>query len=70
VAFGLPIVFGPNYQKFKEANELIELEGAKGISNYLELETTILSFIDFDSSISKNYIKNNAGATDIIINSI
>jgi len=70
VAFGLPIVFGPNYQKFKEANELIELEGAKGISNYLELETTIFSFIDFDSSISKNYIKNNAGATDIIINSI
>ena len=70
VAFGLPVVFGPNYQKFKEANELIELEGAKSISNYSELETSILSFIDFDSSISKNYIKNNAGATEIIINSI
>jgi len=70
VAFGLPVVFGPNYQKFKEANELIELEGAKSISNYSELETGILSFIDFDSSISKNYIKNNAGATEIIINSI
>ena len=70
VAFGLPVVFGPNYQKFKEANELIELEGAKNISNHSELETTILSFIDFDSSISKNYIKNNAGATDIIISSI
>ena len=70
VAYGLPVVFGPNYQKFKEANELIELEGAKDISNHSELETTILSFIDFDSSISKNYIKNNAGATDIIISSI
>jgi len=70
ITFGLPVVFGPNYQKFKEANELIELEGAKSISNYSELETSILSFIDFDSSISKNYIKNNAGATDIIINSI
>ena len=70
VAYGLPVVFGPNYQKFKEANELIELEGAKEISNHSELETTILSFIDFDSSISKNYIKNNAGATDIIISSI
>ena len=63
-------MFGPNYQKFKEANELIELEGAKDISNHSELETIILSFIDFDSSISKNYIKNNAGATDIIISSI
>ena len=70
VAYGLPIIFGPNYQKFKEANELIELKGAKNISNHSELETTILSFIDFDSSISKNYIKNNAGATDIIISSI
>jgi len=70
VAYGLPVVFGPNYQKFKEANELIELEGAKEISNHSELETTILSFIDFDSSISKHYIKNNAGATDIIISSI
>jgi len=70
VTFGLPVVFGPNYQKFKEANELIELKGAKSISNYSELETTILSFIDFDSSICKNYIKNNAGATDIIISSI
>jgi 3-deoxy-D-manno-octulosonic-acid transferase len=70
VAYGLPVMFGPNYQKFKEANELIELGGAKEISNHSELETTILSFIDFDSSISKNYIKNNAGATDIIISSI
>ena len=70
VAYGLPVMFGPNYQKFKEANELIALGGAKEISNHSELETTILSFIDFDSSISKNYIKNNAGATDIIISSI
>jgi len=68
--FGLPLVFGPNYQKFKEANELIELEGAKSISNYLELETSILSFIDFNNSICKNYIESNAGATDIIISSI
>ena len=70
VAYGLPVVFGPNYQKFKEANELIALLGAKDISNHSELETIILSFIDFDSSISKNYIKNNAGATDIIMSSI
>jgi len=70
VGFGLPVVFGPNYQKFKEANELIELKGAKSISNYSELETTILSFSNFDSTISKNYIESNAGATVIIISSI
>ena len=68
--FGLPLVFGPNYQKFKEANELIELGGAKSISNYSELEITILSFINFNKSIAKNYIKSNAGATEIIISNI
>jgi len=68
--FGLPLVFGPNYQKFKEANELIELGGAKSISNYSELEITILSFTNFNKAIAKNYIKSNAGATDIIISSI
>ena len=70
VTFGLPVVFGPNYQKFKEANELIELGVAKSISNYSELEITILSYINFNESIAKNYIKSNAGATDIIISSI
>ena len=70
VAYGLPVVFGPNYQKFKEANELIELGVAKSISNYSELEITILSYINFNESIAKNYIKSNAGATDIIISSI
>ena len=68
--FGLPLVFGPNYQKFKEANELIELGGAKSISNYSELEITILSSINFNKSIAKNYIKSNAGATEIIISNI
>jgi len=68
--FGLPLVFGPNYQKFKEANELIELGGAKSISNFSELEITILSSINFNKSIAKNYIKSNAGATEIIISNI
>ena len=68
--FGLPLVFGPNYQKFKEANELIELGVAKSISNYSELEMTILSSINFNKSIAKNYIKSNAGATEIIISNI
>ena len=68
--FGLPLIFGPNYRKFKEASELIELGGAKSISNYSELKITILYYINFNKSIAKNYIKRNTGATDIIISSI
>ena len=62
-AFGLPIIFGPNYQKFKEAKDLIALKGAKSITNYSELESTINSFNNHERSININYIKHNSGAT-------
>ena len=70
VAYGLPVVFGPNYQKFKEANELIALGGAKSISNYTELTLAIDSFTNFDQTIATNYIKNSSGATETILESL
>lgn len=39
--FGLPILFGPNYKKFNEAHELLELGIAKKIHNYKELVTSM-----------------------------
>ena len=70
VTFGLPVVFGPNYQNFKEANELIELEGAISISNYKELTSSIDYFNTFDKKIATDYIYNNRGATRTIIEHI
>ena len=70
VTFGLPVVFGPNYQKFKEANELIELEGAISISNFKELTSAIDYFNTFDKSIAINYTQENSGATKKILNLI
>jgi len=70
VAFGLPVIFGPNYQKFKEAKDLIALGGAKRISNYQELKSEIISYLNFDASIPINYIRNNSGATRSIIEHI
>ena len=70
VTFGLPVIFGPNYPKFKEAKELIELEGVKSISNYTELNLAIDLFTNFDTSIAKDYIKTNAGATETILEKI
>jgi 3-deoxy-D-manno-octulosonic-acid transferase len=67
VAFGLPIIFGPNYQKFNEAKELINQKGAISISNYKELNSAINVFSDFDKSIAINYIKNSSGATETIL---
>ena len=70
ITFGLPVIFGPNYQKFNEATKLIALGGAKSISNYTELTLAIDSFANFDQTIATNYIKNSSGATETIIESL
>jgi len=70
VAFGLPVVFGPNHQKFNEATELINQKGAISISNYKELTSAIDFFNTFDKSIAINYIQENSGATTKILNTI
>ena len=70
VTFGLPVIFGPNYQKFNEATELIALGVAKSISNYTELTLAIDSFANFDQTIATNYIKNSSGATETILESL
>ncbi len=70
VTFGLPVVFGPNYQNFNEATELIKKKGAISISNYKELTSAIDFFSAFDKSIAINYIQENSGATTKILNSI
>lgn len=70
VAFGVPVIFGPNYKKFNEAKDLIALGGAKSISNYEQLQKVIEGFMNFDSSIASKYISNNCGATAIILNEL
>ncbi|MCB2197081.1 MAG: 3-deoxy-D-manno-octulosonic acid transferase [Bacteroidetes bacterium] len=74
--FGLPILFGPNYLKFKEAIELIKLKGAFTIKNYDELKSKLDSFlsnqerIKESGKISSKYVEQNRGATAHILNAI
>jgi 3-deoxy-D-manno-octulosonic-acid transferase len=73
--FGMPVIFGPNYQKFSEAIDLIQLGGAFSISSKEELENIFLSLNNPDglknkSLISKNYVASRIGATAKILNSI
>jgi 3-deoxy-D-manno-octulosonic-acid transferase len=44
--FGLPVLFGPRYQKFEEATQLILLGGACSITNYSTLETQLNQWLD------------------------
>lgn len=71
--YGLPVIFGPNYNKFLEAVELIEKKAAFPISSFLELETIFNKLLSSDellqesSDLAKSYIKTKLGATRQII---
>jgi 3-deoxy-D-manno-octulosonic-acid transferase len=70
--YGLPIIIGPNYSKFKEADELVRLNVCSSINNKVTFNKTLSTLVNNSNLIkekghkTKNYIKNNIGATDII----
>jgi 3-deoxy-D-manno-octulosonic-acid transferase len=71
--FGIPIIIGPNYQKFNEAIELINLGACLPIQNSTELNTHLNTLFhhkdnrELKGKSAKDYILNNVGATKIII---
>lgn len=74
--YGIPVIFGENYQKFNEAIALIKLKGAFSIKNYYELEKRIKSFY-FDEierintgEICSTYVEQNSGATALFLEKI
>ena len=74
--FGLPIAFGPNYQKFKEARDMISLGAARSISTYEELKGWFSPLRDDEkhlkavSQISKEYTSKHQGATEIFFKTV
>ena len=74
VTFGCPVAFGPKYKSFKEAVDLVALQGAFPVRNAAEL-TSVFSRLMADdafwakaSSTCLNYLKSQVGATKTIIN--
>ncbi|HOP04171.1 MAG TPA: glycosyltransferase N-terminal domain-containing protein [Tenuifilaceae bacterium] len=74
--FGMPILFGPNYNKFREAVELIKQNAAFSISNEQAFTTTINTLlsapdtIEQASMVTKKYVLANVGATNKILSAI
>ena len=71
--YGLPIIFGPNYHSFKEAKDLTQKGGSFSIKNANGLEKIFNQFQNKDKreatgGINFNYINQNIGATEQIIN--
>ena len=74
--YGMPVLFGPNYHKFKEAGELIACEGAYSILNDTDFSARLNNLLIYPELIqttgekAKNYVINNLGATQKIYKKI
>ncbi|WP_179412494.1 3-deoxy-D-manno-octulosonic acid transferase [Mucilaginibacter sp. E4BP6] len=75
-AFGLPVIFGPKYDKFKEAKDLISIKGGYCINDEPELKATV-AYITEDiqryntvCQVVRDYVKENTGATKTIADHI
>ncbi len=74
-AFHLPILIGPNYQKFEEANVLVNKGGifiVNSINDIQSIFDQLLNPTDYQSAVeaTKNYIDNNKGATTEIVEEV
>jgi 3-deoxy-D-manno-octulosonic-acid transferase len=76
VTFGKPVIFGPNYHRFNEAVRLIDFGGAFTVSNQSELSNFLQQLLNDVSrylevsAICTEYIENNRGATNLILNHV
>jgi 3-deoxy-D-manno-octulosonic-acid transferase len=73
VVYGKPVLFGPKYQKFKEAKDLIAKGAAFSVTNAEELQIKMDHLLNDPEQLSKageaakNYVEHNVGATQKIV---
>ncbi|WP_367891237.1 3-deoxy-D-manno-octulosonic acid transferase, partial [uncultured Alistipes sp.] len=74
--FGLPVAFGPNYRKFKEARDLVTLGAACSVTDYAQLAQWFGplcrdgELLRRTSRIAKDYTLRQQGASDVIVRTI
>ena len=70
--YGIPVIIGPNHQRFAEAVALMENGGCKSIENAEDFSAIMDDFLENPSHITAagsaagHYINQNAGATPVI----
>ena len=74
--YGIPVIFGPKYQKFKEARDLLQVGGAFSITDEKTFESkmeelsTYRDLLEAAGAAAGDFVKSNIGATNRIISSI
>lgn len=75
-AYGIPVVFGPNYKHFREAVELIKFGAGFTVANADELKNifdellTNADFLTQSASSAKNYVLTGKGSSEKILSVI
>jgi 3-deoxy-D-manno-octulosonic-acid transferase len=71
--YAMPVLFGPNYGKFKEAVDLINLNGAFSFDSKQTFEKMAdklmesRDYVESSGKIAGEYVQNHRGATSLII---
>ena len=71
--YGMPVIFGPNYSKFKEAVDLVSEGGAFSINDFNKLKEKLDLFqnskkeLSHASRATKSFVQRNLGATHVIL---
>ncbi len=71
--YGMPVVFGPKYQHFREAKALIAAGAGFSIRNYKQLERALdnaFAHADELGQKARQYVESELGATDKIYNEL
>jgi len=73
---GKPVLFGPNYKKFREAAELTEIGAARSYTEYAELLSHFRNWLDSPESMQDSgrkaatYVRSRTGATSTILETL
>ncbi len=74
--YGIPVIFGPNHQAFREALGLIDCKGGFPITRATDYEATVDGFIADWKALSEagekagRYVHDNAGATETVFSAV
>ncbi len=75
-SYGIPIIFGPAYQKFQEAVDLVELGGGMNIKSYEDFVNRLTALLNSSEilintgKVAGDYVQSNKGATQAIVHNL
>ena len=71
--YGIPVIFGPNNKKFREAQHLLANKGGFEVNGYEDFEVlmdkllTDEAYLQASGQAAGDYVKNNSGAMEKIM---